>query len=239
MIVNELQEELVKHTDLKYKEGFEKYFKETVTILGVRTPIIRQIAKKYFKQVKDLPKEELLDLCEELLDQPYNEFSTIAFAWALNIRMKFDIGDFDRFEIWIKQYVDSWGKGDDFCTHTIHYFVENFPETIPRIKSWAHSDNMWFRRASAVSFITSKGSWYIGKHTLPDIFEVARILLTDKEDLVQKGYGWMLKSASAFDEQAVFDFVMENKAEMPRTALRYAIEYMPKDLKQKAMAKEW
>jgi 3-methyladenine DNA glycosylase AlkD len=72
---------------------------------------------------------------------------------------------------------------------------------------------------------------------LADILEIATLLLTDADDMVQKGYGWMLKVASQKHEQQVFDFVYANKAIMPRTALRYAIEKMAPDLKFKAMSK--
>jgi len=54
--------------------------------------------------------------------------------------------------------------------------------------------------------------------------------------LVQKGYGWLLKVASQAHQKEVFDWVMKNKKEMPRTALRYAIEKMPQDLRRNAMA---
>lgn len=89
------------------------------------------------------------------------------------------------------------------------------------------------RRAAAVSLIipARKGLF------ISDIFEIATLLLTDREDLVQKGYGWMLKAADNAHRPLVFDFVMKNKATMPRTALRYAIEKMPPDLKAVAMAK--
>jgi 3-methyladenine DNA glycosylase AlkD len=73
---------------------------------------------------------------------------------------------------------------------------------------------------------------------LNDILEIADILLLDKDDLVQKGYGWMLKAASEANQRAIFEYVIRNKAVMPRTALRYAIEKMPKDLKAIAMEKE-
>lgn len=98
----------------------------------------------------------------------------------------------------------------------------------------ARSDNRWTRRASAVSLIipARKGKF------LNEIFEIADILLQDKDDLVQKGYGWMLKAASESNQEAVFEYVIRNKAAMPRTALRYAIEKMPGDLKSKAMAKQ-
>jgi 3-methyladenine DNA glycosylase AlkD len=102
------------------------------------------------------------------------------------------------------------------------------------------------RRAAAVSLIipARKGLF------LSDILEISGILLTDRDDLVQKGYGWMLKAASMSetfvkgDDQtkrehldAVFQFVVKNKSVMPRTALRYAIEKMPPELKAKAMEK--
>lgn len=60
-------------------------------------------------------------------------------------------------------------------------------------------------------------------------------MLLDKDDLVQKGYGWMLKAASEAHQKEVFGYVMKNKGNMPRTALRYAIEKMPKELRAKAM----
>jgi len=56
---------------------------------------------------------------------------------------------------------------------------------------------------------------------------------------VQKGYGWLLKEASRKHTDEIFSYVMKNKRAMPRTALRYAIELMPKDLKAEAMKKDW
>ena len=57
--------------------------------------------------------------------------------------------------------------------------------------------------------------------------------------MVQKGYGWLLKEASREHTEEIFAFVMDNKRAMPRTALRYAIELMPKGLKAEAMKKDW
>ena len=72
---------------------------------------------------------------------------------------------------------------------------------------------------------------------LKDVFQIADILLLDKDDMVQKGYGWMLKVASQAHQQEVYEYVLTHKTTMPRTALRYAIEKMPKELKNKAMGK--
>lgn len=89
------------------------------------------------------------------------------------------------------------------------------------------------RRAAAVTLIlpARKGLF------LEDIFAIADTLLEDTDDLVQKGYGWMLKEASKKHLKEVYSYVQKNKKKMPRTALRYAIEKMPKELKKEAMAK--
>ena len=89
------------------------------------------------------------------------------------------------------------------------------------------------RRAAAVSLIIP------AKHGkfLEESLAIADLLLTDGDDLVQKGYGWMLKAASQANTEAVLNFVIARKAVMPRTALRYAIEKMPADMKAEAMKK--
>jgi len=108
-----------------------------------------------------------------------------------------------------------------------------YPEYISELKRWAKLDNRWMRRAAAVTLIIP------ARHGLflDDIFEIATLLLHDRDDLVQKGYGWMLKAASQAHCNEVFNFVMRHKATMPRTALRYAIEKMPDEMKKDAMAK--
>jgi 3-methyladenine DNA glycosylase AlkD len=108
-----------------------------------------------------------------------------------------------------------------------------YPSFLSGLKRWAQSKNRWVKRASAVSLIipARKGKF------LNDIFEIADILHSDKDDMVQKGYGWMLKAASEAHQKDVFNYIMSKKATMPRTSLRYAIEKMPPELKACAMAK--
>jgi len=71
------------------------------------------------------------------------------------------------------------------------------------------------------------------------VLDIADLLLTDNDDLVRKGYGWLLKESSRKHQKEVFDYVIRNRRAMPRTALRYAIELMPKELKADAMMKDW
>jgi len=53
--------------------------------------------------------------------------------------------------------------------------------------------------------------------------------------MVQKGYGWLLKETSRRYQHEIFEYVVKNRKRMPRTALRYAVELMPKTLKYEAM----
>jgi 3-methyladenine DNA glycosylase AlkD len=76
-----------------------------------------------------------------------------------------------------------------------------------------------------------------GGQLLDEVIRTAGELLIDEEDLVQKGYGWMLKEASLTFPDEVFQFVMDHRGTMPRTALRYAIERYPAVRRKKAMAK--
>jgi len=234
-IINDIKKELKKNIDKKYRVDSQKYHKEKVNYYGVRTTISRKISKKYFDKVKHLDKKQIFSLCEKLLRSGHSEEATIAFDWSYRLREQYEKSDFKTFERWLNKYVSDWGKCDDFCTHTIHSFITRFPEFVPKIKSWSKSKNRWLRRASAVSFITTDKSYYVVRHNIDDIFDVAKTLLIDEDDLVQKGYGWMLKAASISKQKEVFDFVMKHKHKMPRTALRYAIEKMPENMKKEAM----
>ena len=200
---------------------------------GMKTALGIQIGKKYWKEIRDRDKKEIFALCEELWKSGYMEESFIACNWSYFVREKFEKKDFTVFEKWVNNYVSNWASCDTLCNHAIGTFVEMYPEFLENLKKWTKSNNRWMKRASAVTLIIPARH---GKF-LKDIFGIADKLLLDRDDLVQKGYGWMLKAASEAHQKEVFEYVMKNKAEMPRTALRYAIEKMPKDLKAKAMEK--
>ncbi len=234
-ILLSIRRELEQQADARTQESFQSFFKERVTAYGVKTAIVTGIARKSFKEVKALGKKEIFVLCEELLRSDYIEESFVAFEWAYRLRDEYEPDDFIIFERWVDRYVNNWAKCDTLCNHTIGAFVERYPLYVENLKKWARSENRWLRRASAVTLIVPARQ---GKF-LDDVFEIADMLLQDKDDLVLKGYGWMLKEASRKHQKEVFDYVVRNKGVMPRTALRYAIEKMPEDLRRLAMRKSW
>jgi 3-methyladenine DNA glycosylase AlkD len=232
-IIAAIRKELANLADEKTIGQYKRFFKEEVKFYGAKTGLVEKMAAILFKEIKPLGKQECFRLCEELFKSGYSEEFFIGADWAYRFHTEFVPEDFPVFEHWVKDYVSNWAACDTLCNHTVGAIVEEYPQFLVNLKQWARSDSRWVKRASAVTLIIP------AKHGkfLPDIFEIADILLLDKDDLVQKGYGWMLKDASIKHQEEIFNYVMKNKKVMPRTALRYAIERMPEELKKQAMAK--
>ncbi len=211
----------------------QRFFKENVNIIGVKSADLRIVSKENYQKVKHLSKTEIFEICEDLWLTNCLELNFVACNWTYNRRKEFDKDDFYIFEKWVNLYINNWATCDTFCNHTMGEIIVKFPEFIDDLKLWAKSENRWVKRAAAVSLIVpaKKGEF------IKDVFEIADILLLDNDDMVQKGYGWLLKVACQKHENEVFEYVMKHKAIMPRTALRYAIEKMPKELKLEAMKK--
>ncbi|HBY09699.1 DNA alkylation repair protein [candidate division WWE3 bacterium RIFOXYA12_FULL_43_11] len=231
-LVPYIRTQLKKNSDAKIRTSFQRFFKEPVLCYGVKSGIVGKIARENFAHVSGLSKKELFSTAEDLFKSGYCEESWIAADW---IHRKNDCAesDFSFYERWIDKYIDNWAECDTFCNHTVGAFIAKYPKYVSKLKVWAKNKNLWLRRAAAVSLIIPAKE---GKF-LKDIFEIADILLLDKDDMVQKGYGWMLKEASRLHQKEVLDYVLRHKDDMPRTALRYAIEKMPESLRKHAMAK--
>lgn len=232
-IIKKIRRDLKAAGDEAVRKSGMNFFKEKVKLYGVKSAAVRKTGKVYFRLVSDRTKKEIFGLCEMLWQSGYLEESVIACDWSYCLRRDYEEADFKVFEKWVNSYVANWAACDTLCNHTVGAFVEMYPGYIQELKKWASSGNRWVRRASAVSLIipAKQGNF------LNDILEIADILLTDEDDMVQKGYGWMLKVAGNPHRDVIFNYVMARKKTMPRTALRYAIEKMPAELRKKAMEK--
>lgn len=232
-IILRIQEELQKNSDEITKNSGKRFFKEDIKLYGVKSATVGKIANTFFKEVQKLSKNEIFDICDELLLSGFMEEAFIAYNWSDKLEKLYTESDFKIFEKWLATHVSNWAECDTLCNHTIGSFVTKNPQFIKNLKNWTSSKNRWVKRGAAVSLIipAKRGLF------LKDIFEIADKLLLDPDDLVQKGYGWMLKAASQAHQKEVFNYVIKNKNSMPRTALRYAIEKMPTNLKKLAMSK--
>lgn len=234
-ILQRMRQVLTESIDPSALKISDRFFKpgEQAKVHGIRMKEVGKISKEFYAEIHNRPKVEIFDLCEQLWQSGYLEEAVIACEWAYSLRKKYEPADLEVFERWLSSYVDNWASCDTLCNHTIGAFIELYPEYIHNLKAWTQSNNRWVRRGAAVSLIipARKGIF------MDDIFEIATSLLCDNDDMVQKGYGWMLKSASQVHCEEVFNFVISHKAVMPRTALRYAIEKMPVNMKAEAMKK--
>jgi 3-methyladenine DNA glycosylase AlkD len=232
-LILQVRSELKANVDQKTKDGAKYFFKEAINVYGVKTDLVGKIAKKHLPQIKSLQKQEVFALCEELYRSGVMEEAFVVANWLPEIVDKFERADLAVFARWIDSYIDNWAKCDGFCNHTVGDFMIKFPDQAKELLVWAKSGNRWMRRASAVTLIVpaKKGMF------LAEAFAICDILLTDSDDMVQKGYGWLLKGATEKHPAEVLAYVLRNKAVMPRTALRYAIEKLPKEQKALAMKK--
>lgn len=196
-------------------------------------PALREISAASYTNIRDLSVKAILDICDDLLASHRRYMDFFAFDIADRIKKRLSPGDFPRLERWVKRYVTGWDSCDHLCTRPLGHLILQHQELAPRVFQWTRSRNQWVRRASAVAPIVSVRRGFL----LEQVFLTADALLLDREDLVQRGYGWMLKEATKHFPDEIFAFVMDRRLVMPRTALRYAIEKLPMRMKKEAMAR--
>ena len=228
-----LREDLKSNINAQAKESFQRFFKEPVKYYGVKTEIVRKIAEKFWPQIERLDKEVIFCICEELFRSEFMEEAFVVAFWLPNYIEKLEPGDLATFKFWIEHYVDNWAKCDSLCNHTVGDLIQKFPTLISELKDWAKSKNRWLKRSAAVSLVIPARRGLF----LEEALGICDDLLSDPDEMVQKGYGWLLKEESKMNQNEVFNFVVRNKRRMPRIALRYAVELMPETLREEAMCR--
>ncbi|MGV8983148.1 DNA alkylation repair protein [Clostridium sp.] len=199
---------------------------------GLTTGKVRSISSKLYGDLENKSIDNILTLCEHLLDEREWALGVIAYDWAFRVRKQYTHKTFFIFENWLKEYVTGWGDCDDFCTHAFGELLSQNNELFPHILKWTGHPDFFVRRASAVILI------YPIKHNKYENikpFLISDILMNDAHHLVLKGYGWMLKGLSETEPNNVYEYLLKNKNTMPRVSFRYALEKFDKELKKNLM----
>jgi 3-methyladenine DNA glycosylase AlkD len=202
-----------------FKTGKGQYAEGDV-FWGIKVPETRQVAKAY----QNLPFSEV----QKAMKSPVHEVRLCALMILVERFKKSDetaqkaIVDF---YLSNTQYVNNWDLVDLSCYNILGNYLLDKPRDI--LYRLAKSKNMWEQRIAIVS------TWaFIRNRELEDTLKISEMLLNHPHDLIHKAVGWMLREVAKRDEAAMLHFVETHYNNMPRTALRYAIERLPEDARK-------
>lgn len=223
MTATAVQEALTSLASADKQQQLQRYFKtgpgqygEGDVFIGVTVPQLRAVAKQY----KALPFSEL----KLLITSPVHEERSAALFILENKNKKATTGERRQilsFYLEHLPYVNNWDLVDLTCRDLLGRAMADGLAESDLLDSLACSDSLWERRIAIVA------TWYfISKGQLDHTLRIARMLLADKEDLIHKAIGWMLREGWKKDPATIEQFLQTHYDQLPRTTLRYAIERM-------------
>jgi len=222
MAVFEIKKRLRVLADKDTARQLQRFFKtgpgeyaEGDIFLGIRVPVLRRLAKEY----PHLP----LKGTKALLQSPIHEERLVALFILIWQYKKGNPEAQKRiFALYLRhtRFINNWDLVDCSAEHIVGaYLVGKNKQPIYRM---AGSPSLWERRIAIMATFH-----YIKQHGYAETLKVAEMLLADREDLIHKAVGWMLREVGKRDLQAEETFLRKHCHHMPRTMLRYAIERFP------------
>ena len=206
--------EIAEHSQRFFKTGKGQYGEGDI-FLGIRVPVLRKIAKK-FRRIS-------LAEVSKLLESKFHEERLLSILMLVNL---FKSGDEDDQELIYELYLDktkfinNWDIVDISAGNIVGAFL--FEKDKAPLYRLVFSENLWERRIAIVATF-----YFIRNDEFDDTLKIAEILFTDKEDLIHKAVGWMLREVGKRVIEIEEEFLEEHYLKMPRTTLRYAIERFP------------
>jgi len=204
---------------------FLRYFKtgkgdygEGDIFWGLTVPQTRSVAKKF----KSAPIADVIPLL-------HHEVHEVRLCGLEILCMQFKDSPKEVYEAYINnlEKVNNWDLVDLSAPKIAGAYL--FDKKRRPLYDFAKSDNLWKKRIAIIST-----AYFIKQGEYKDTFEIAKILLNDKHDLIHKAVGWMLREVGNYLGQDVEKkFLNKYISIMPATMLRYAIEKFPKDQRQK------
>lgn len=205
-----------------FKTGPGEYGEGDV-FLGVRLGPCRAVVKAH----RDAGLADAL----ALLDSDVHEERLVALLVMVE-RYRRRPGDRDAvFDAYLASTgrVDNWDLVDASAPQIVGRHLLDRPRD--PLYELARSGSMWERRIAVVATFA-----FIREGQLDDAFAICELLLADREDLIHKACGWMLREAGKRDERRMVAFLEKHVAAMPRTTFRYAIERLSPEQRARLMA---
>lgn len=229
---NEVQRTLKSHSDPEIAKHSQRFFKtgageygEGDRFLGIRVPVIRTVAKRF----RNLP----IDEAEKLLKSPFHE-ERLCALFILVYRFKSSKKEVQTeiFDLYLRNtlWINNWDLVDSSAEHIVGAYLRNRNRKV--LFTLARSPSLWDRRIAVMSTFH-----FIKAGQFEDTLKLAEMLLKDKEDLIHKAVGWMLREIGKRDRQMEESFLDRFVNDMPRTMLRYAIEKFPEAKRKHYLSK--
>lgn len=190
---------------------------------GVKLSTLRVLVKPYLRAGLPLP-----DL-EKALASPVHEHRQAVLVVLADRAGRADPAELAAiYELYLRStaYIDNWDLVDVSAPEIVGGYLLDKPRTV--LRELVVSGNLWERRIALVA--THR---FIRAGQSADTYELAALVLDDKQDLIHKASGWMLREAGKrVDQDELLAFLDVHAARMPRTMLRYAIERLPADVRK-------
>lgn len=209
--------------DPVFAEGQRRFFKHEISTYGVRTDKLHEAAREVYKIVKPWPVEARDDFVDRLWRMKGLEAAGLGIYVYRRLSKTCGEREFRLFESWVDRYVNNWASCDGVASWLLAASIGNCPELGDQMIVWTASPNRWKKRAAAVSLLQEAKA---GRRT-DLIFDVADRLLDVRDDMVEKGVGWLLKETYPKRPRETVEFLLPWRGRATRLTLRYAAEKMP------------
>ena len=229
----ELQKRLAALGDARVAEGSRRFFKtgpgeygEGDLFRGIRVPALRALAKEF----QALSPQE----AERLLGSAFHEDRLLALLILVRLYSRGDEASKEKiYRLYLKntRRINNWDLVDSSAEHVVGAHLRE--RSRAPLRRLSKSEDLWERRIAVLATFH-----FIKRGEFQETFRLARALLPDREDLIHKAVGWMLREVGKRDPEALEEFLKRNYGRMPRTMLRYAIERFPEEKRRRLLKGE-
>jgi 3-methyladenine DNA glycosylase AlkD len=204
----------------KHANEVQWFFKEEVKSHGWYTGALRKAAARCRRAMeKDRGLDFVVQVADKLFAGEILEEKICAVFLLENQTHLLSDKEFRLFASWLDR-VSSWADHDALAHDLLAPMVKAKPVRCREVFRWAKSKNRWRRRAACVALIRGVRE----KKFFPEVTRLSEMLLSDQDDMVQKGLGWLLRETAKFDAKRTVPYLMKIRGRAPRLVLRTACE---------------